>query len=108
VGHVPYELLRKPSGNGKVIGCFRSKETDNFFEFSDGSDESPWVMFPHLVWFNSVFKDKRDSRFALVKKTVVEVVVDEKDNGDPITEKWSIKQYKNYRETFGWVEGKDY
>lgn len=108
MAYAPSEYIAKPHGNGKIIGCFKHKDNDNIFEFTDGSDETPWKEFPHLVWFKPVFGDKRDSRFAMVKKTVVELVIDENNDGTPVTIKLKIKGYKNYRELGNWKKGVEY
>jgi hypothetical protein len=35
-------------------------------------------------------------RYALVKKTVVYIVTDEADDGQPVVQKWSIKAHRIY------------
>jgi len=36
-------------------------------------------------------------RYALVKKTVAYVCVDEDDYGQPVVEKWHIKRHREYQ-----------
>ena len=61
-----------PNYDTFVLGCFRHKETDAFFEFtSDGT-------YP----------------YAAILKAVAYVVVNE--YGHFVTEKWQIKQHKVY------------
>lgn len=80
-----------------VLGGFRHKETDNFFEYSERRwlDASFAPDMPHVVYVGF-----GDTRLAHVLKTVAYVVVDEDDNG-PVIEKWAIKQHGIYNT--GWV-----
>lgn len=86
-------------GDGSIIGVFHEKDTGNLFEFSDNQDMGEWAgySYPHKIWVTSP-KDGIDSgyRYGRVKKTLVEIVVDEDSNGDPIVEKWAIKNLKVY------------
>jgi hypothetical protein len=76
----------------KILGAFTEKEFDNMFEFSEDTKHEPiWHDFPVKVW---VAADQ--FRWAKVLKTVAHVVIDEDAEGKPVTEKWSIKNYRAY------------
>lgn len=80
-------------GDGSILGSFRHKETDNFFEFSKADKLVPGYPedFDALVWL----LDGTASRYAKVLKTVAYVIVDENDDG-LVIEKWAIKNYTSY------------
>jgi len=80
-----------------VTGCFEHKETRARFEYithagdasAHGWNESLGAQYPHLVCVNSV--GDPGLRYAIVKKTVAYIVVDEDDEGHPVVEKWPVK-----------------
>jgi len=83
----------------KPIGQFTEKEVGNYFEYSVNDDIGKWWMgetqdvaekFPHKVWVGDGY------RYANVKKTVAYIVVDEDENGMPVTEKWYLKKNTKY------------
>lgn len=81
------------TGDESIIGSFREKEHDNFFEFSKNPEVSGYAEdYPHLVWVNS---KNPETRYAKVLKTVAYVVVDENENG-LVVEKWFIKEHNKY------------
>jgi len=47
-------------------------------------------MYTHKLWTLDGY------RYALIKKTVAYIVVDEDDAGLPVIEKWDIKQHKTW------------
>jgi hypothetical protein len=49
-----------------------------------------WSMFKHKLWTLD------GHRYALIKKTVAYIVVDEDDAGLPVIEKWDIANHKNW------------
>ena len=69
---------------------FREKEYDHLFEFAENDD---WFAdeYPHKI-----FVGNDETRIGLVKKTVAYVVVDEGDDGSPVVQKWSIKNFREY------------
>jgi len=104
----------------KPVGNFVEKEHGNNFEYSlnddaannredmlnvDIYDNVPSVgrlapvtafnKYPHKVWIGAVINDQ-GYRYAKVMKTVAYVVVDEDDDGQPVVEKWYIKNNKEY------------
>lgn len=71
-----------------VLGSFEEVTIGKYFQFSENT-EKHWVSpedFPHLIHLND-----GSVRYALVKKTVAYVVVDEDPYGLPVLEKWFIK-----------------
>ena len=90
-------------GDSSILGCFREKTTDNLFEFSKNLDESkiPYLdAYPHLVWVTERSSFDYGYRYANVKKGVAYIVVNEDDDGNPIVEKWEIKQKRLYEALF--------
>lgn len=88
----PYELM------DGTVGSFLEKDYGNYFEFSNNTEEmtTSWL-FPHIVWVTTP-KEGIDSgwRYARVLKTVAYIAVDEDAHGQPIIEKWNIKQHKEF------------
>ena len=87
-------------GDGSILGCFREKEFDNFFEFSEAPKNKTYsIAFPefkHLVWVGPSLVSGTEFRHAKVLKTVAYVIVDEDFEGNPVIEKWSIKNFEKY------------
>tara|TARA_Y100000389_G_C17427394_1_gene500391 strand:- start:822 stop:1082 length:261 start_codon:yes stop_codon:yes gene_type:complete len=75
------------------IGAFVEKEVGNHFEFSL-NDRDTWCDYPHKIWVGDVVG--QGYRYGTVKKTVAYIAVDEDENGLPVVEKWSIKNYREY------------
>jgi len=82
------------TGNGSILGCFREKDFDQFFEFSKNLCENEWDQkmfdegYEHLVWVNS---RNPSPRYAKVLKTRAYVMVDE-----DVVEKWYFKNTRAY------------
>jgi hypothetical protein len=77
------------------IGAFTEKSAGNVFEYSINEDPimEEW---PHKVWIGSGQINDSGFRWALVKKTVAYVVVDENDYGEAVVEQWYIKKHREY------------
>jgi len=79
------------------IGCFTEKEVGNYFEYSENPDSmSICEDFPHVIWVGDVAGGGWGYRYALVKKTVAYVCVDEDEFGLPVVEKWQLKKNVEY------------
>ena len=76
-------------------GAFIEKDHGNFFEY-DLHGESPLPEYPHRVWVSENPVNDSGWRYALVKKTVAYIVVDEDDSGQPVVQKWSINGHRIY------------
>lgn len=80
------------------IGCFVEKEVGNYFEYSLNDDPFNFCEdFPHKVWVGG--KDvcgMTGYRYAIVKKTVAYICVDEDEYGLPVLEKWQLKKNTEY------------
>jgi|TARA_R110000787_G_scaffold198055_1_gene309238 hypothetical protein len=83
-------------GDGSIIGGFREKDYYHFFEFSKNDPDHllDGVHYPHKVWVGDVFGSPY--RYATVKKTVAYILVDEDEYGEPVVEKWAIKEQTVY------------
>lgn len=78
-------------GDGSILGQFKEVDHGSFFEFSKNNTGYKEDEFPHLIWlFDGEY------RFAIVKKTVAYIAVDEAADGSFVTEKWQIKNYRKY------------
>lgn len=89
----------KDIGDGSIVGSFREKDGDIFFEFSHNQDLSEvWAYrFPHKIWVTTPIEGTDCGyRYGTVKKTVAYLAVDEDEFGEPVMEKWSIKQRRDY------------
>lgn len=77
------------------VGQFVEQEYGNHFEYShndlDVFNPEDW---PHKVWVSNVHN--QGFRFANVKKTVAYVVVNEDDHGNPVVQRWTIKNHRAY------------
>jgi len=88
----PYTNDRRVIGEDPaVLGQFREKDYGQFFEFAERLDYPIFPDFPHQI-----FVGLGEVRYALVKKTVAYVVVNEDEYGVPVVEKWQIKNLKEY------------
>jgi hypothetical protein len=76
----------------KQAGCFVEKDYGQLFEFDAASDRAD---YPHRVWVTTPHQGIDSGwRYAVVKKTVAYVVVDEADGGGDVVEKWGIKSQR--------------
>jgi hypothetical protein len=75
-----------------VLGCFNEAEFGRLFEYAirpdDGIDFAPDC--PHIVYVGDGF------RYARVLKTVAWVAVGEADEGEPVLQKWKLRQHREY------------
>ena len=79
------------SGDGTIIGRFNEVDVDNMFEFSENTDDMTGAWdFPHKIWVGDGY------RYGKVLKTRAYIAVDEDAMGQPIVEKWDIKQHRVY------------
>ena len=80
------------------IGQFVERDTGNYFEYSHNDDPiSMCEDFPHKVWVGGEgVCGMRGYRYAIVKKTVAYVCVDEDEFGLPVLEKWHLKKNTEY------------
>jgi hypothetical protein len=86
-------------GDGTIRGSFVEKSVGNFFEFSLNTEENTFGEdYPHKVWVSSNPVNDSGWRYARVLKTVAYVVVDEDAEGNPVVEKWDIKEHNSYKE----------
>ena len=83
-----------------LLGEFRETECGHWFQYAvrpertfAPTDFAPDC--PHIVYMNESY------RFARVLKTVAWVCTDEDADGQPVYEKWQIKNHRNYDTT--WV-----
>ena len=76
-------------------GAFIEKDHGNLFEY-DLHGGSLLPEYPHRVWVSENPVNDSGWRYALVKKTVVYIVTDEADDGQPVVQKWSIKAHRIY------------
>ncbi len=86
------------TGDGSIIGMFVERDTGNFFEFSENRDESnEFADYPHKIWVTTP-REGLDSgfRYGIVLKTRLYIVVDEDADGNPVTEKWFLKERNLY------------
>lgn len=70
-------------------GQFREKEYGKYFEFKETKDD--WAIKNELK-FEIAVGPLGEIRFANILKTVAYVAVDEDCYGNPVLEKWSIKE----------------
>jgi hypothetical protein len=87
------------TGDSSILGSFHEVEFGNFFEFSKNKDEGiPHLSeYPHRVWVTTPREGiDHGFRYAIVKKTVAYIVVDEDDYGVPVVEKWKLKNKNDY------------
>lgn len=79
--------------NFKILGSFQEKEVGNHFSYAENPEKDSGGFgsgFDHIVFVNDSFG--HGYRYANVKKTVAYVSVDEDEYGQPVVEKWNIKQ----------------
>lgn len=87
-----------------VLGRFVEVSRGNTFEYSvndvglilaPAAHGGKNIEYKHKIW---VGPNAEEFRFANVGKTVAHVIVDENENGF-VTEKWVIKQHREYSST---------
>jgi len=84
----------------RVIGTFKNKAHGTSFDYESNTPDDSWlpvVDYPHRVWVNCNPINDSGWRYAKVKKTVAYIVLDEDQYGQPVIEKWSIKNHITYR-----------
>ena len=70
-----------------VIGSFVEKSAGKTHEYSP-NNTGEMTHYPHKLWTLDGF------RFAAISKTVAYIVTDEDEYGNPVVDKWHIKQHK--------------
>lgn len=81
-----------PMSVEKVLGEFQEKEVGNYFHYSQNEEVFDFCKdYPHIVWVGD-----QQQRYALVKKTVAYIVIDEDQYGQPVVEKWQLKKHVQY------------
>ena len=74
-----------------VLGCF-DNEYGYLYEYTARAEDDTWAAeFPHRV-----FVGNNETRIARVLKTRMHIVVDEDENGNPVTETWEIRRKRVY------------
>ena len=73
------------------IGVFTEVEVGNYFEYSLNDDTGEFCAdFEHKIWVGDGY------RYGNVRKTVLEICVDEDEYGRPVTQKWKIRNRREY------------
>lgn len=72
------------------IGEFVEQDFGKYFSYRHSDELTFGDDFPHEIAVLDGY------RFAKVKKTVAYVIVDEDKDGQPVIEKWNIKNHKFY------------
>jgi len=81
-----------PLENG---GYFRESKTDNFFEYAAHNNFIEDTVYPEFQ--HRVFVDNEGSwRYAKILKKTAYIIVDINDCGEPVIEKWNIKDHHKY------------
>ena len=82
-----------------LVGQFKEKSAGKTHEYSLVEDKDKfrewggdWFMYRHKLWTMDGY------RYALIKKTVAYIVVDEDDAGLPVIEKWDISNHKVWKD----------
>jgi hypothetical protein len=91
----PDSVNYAPYGDGTILGRFNLKENNYLFEFSTATEQvfGP-NFFPHKIWVShGSVGTEQNFRYGEVKKTVVYIVVDEDEMGNPVVQKWNIKNH---------------
>lgn len=75
------------------MNSFKNAETQIYFAYCarrpEDWDDGSCADYPHVV-----FMSDDTTRFAKVKKTVAHVVVDADEYGQPVTERWQIRDHE--------------
>ena len=72
-----------------VLGSFVEKTAGQTHEYSP-NNTGYMRHYPHKLWTLDGF------RYANIHKTVAYIVTDEDEYGNPVVEKWQIKQHKTF------------
>lgn len=79
-----------------ILGGFREAEIGHWFDYAvrpdDGVDFAPDA--PHVIYVGGQIGDR--TRYARVLKTVAYVVTDEDEAGQPVWQKWQLRDHRNY------------
>ena len=88
-----YPILNPPEN---IIGGFVEKSAGNYFEYQSNPEKGMFCSgYPHKVWVTSPIKGLDSGwRYARILKTVAYVVIDEDQYGQPVIEKWHIKNHR--------------
>ena len=80
------------------IGVFTEVEVGNYFEYSLNDDTGSFCEgFEHKIWVGGGgVCGMQGYRYGTVKKTVLEICIDEDEYGRPVTQKWKIRNRKEY------------
>jgi len=85
---------RNPEVDPIVQGAFREVDNGGLFEFAG---RMPHHFGTWAEGFDQIVYVGQDAyRLARVLKTVAYIVVDEDADGQPVTEKWAIKNHRAY------------
>lgn len=87
------------NGRTRIAGAFNEKDIGNRFEFTRRTDAEIARFasdYPDAVFVGAYGAE--ETRAARVLKTVAYIVVDEDADGEPVVEKWAIKNFIAYRE----------
>ena len=79
----------------EVLGAFNEKDFGMWFEYCENTEENA-NEFPHLICVGNNLKHCWDFRYAKVLKTIAYIIVDEDDSGNPIVEKWQLKNHRTF------------
>ena len=91
----PYTNDRRAPEQGRVLGYFRSAETDAHFEYAERGYAHYWPEALREEWPHIIFTSD-GTRVARVLKTRAYLAVNEDEFGRPIAERWTIKQHRQY------------
>ena len=96
------------TGDSSVIGRFDEKDNGRLFEYSENRETEGWGAdhkeeLPRKIWVSTPLFSKQghclDSgfRYGRVLKTVAYIALDEDEFGNPVFEKWSLKQRTHFK-----------
>jgi hypothetical protein len=104
--HTNEDVLRQlragqsPTELPLILGAFDEADHGHRFEFAERRhpDDSFAPDFPHVIYVGENGKHSLGSqtRLAKVLKTVAYVVVDEDAEGNPVVEKWAVRNHSTY------------
>jgi len=79
-----------------ILGSFVEADYGHMFEYAirpdEGVDFAPDC--PHIVYVGNGAGYR--TRYARVLKTVAYIAVDEDDDGEPVLQKWQLKNHRQY------------
>jgi hypothetical protein len=82
-----------PAQSGRVLGAFVEKDYGVSFEYATRKYMDIWSDYPHRI---AVGPNGDETRVGKVLKTVAYIVIDEDADGNPVVEKWTIKNHRIY------------